>query len=174
MTREGSQPSVSRDARRRANVEIDVAAEDWHAADVERLAVLAEAAAGARMGEISIRLATDAEVRSLNATYRGLDKPTNVLSFPAGKRFSGGPDAQLGDVILALETTRREAEALGITLADHAAHLIVHGVLHLTGYDHQSDAEADVMEREERRVLASAGIADPYARLDSPQEPDDG
>ncbi len=154
-----------------ANVEIDVAIEDWRDAGIDRLGELAAAAAGLRTGEISIRLSGDAEIRSLNRQYRGLDKPTNVLSFPSGATVA---DAPLGDVILALETARREAQELGISLADHAAHLVVHGVLHLVGHDHETDAEADAMEREERRILKAAGIADPYVRLDAAAERNDG
>lgn len=161
-------------AQRRAIVEIDVAVEEWQAADVDRLVRLAEAAADNRAGEIGIRLSTDAEVRSLNATYRGLDKATNVLSFPSSPGFTDAPARPLGDIILALETARHEAIELGITLADHAAHLVVHGVLHLIGYDHETDSEAEAMEAEERRILASAGIADPYVRLDAAQERIDG
>jgi probable rRNA maturation factor len=169
MTRGRPHPTAGR-----ARVEIDIAVDDWRAAGIERLAVLAEAAAGARAGEISIRLATDAEVQSLNASYRGLDKPTNVLSFPAGGSLAARPGAPLGDIILALETARREAGELGITLADHAAHLVVHGVLHLAGHDHETEAQAEAMEAEERRILAAAGIADPYVRLDAAAERSDG
>lgn len=154
-----------------ANVEIDVAIEDWRDAGIDRLRGLAAAAAGKRPGEIGIRLSGDAEIRSLNRQYRGLDKPTNVLSFPSGVTVAGAP---LGDVILALETARREAQELGISLADHAAHLVVHGVLHLVGHDHETDAEADAMECEERRILKAAGIADPYVRIDAAAERSDG
>ena len=160
-----------REPRQSANVEIDVAIEDWRQADVDRLTRLAAIAAGERTGEIGIRLAGDAEVRSLNRQYRGMDKPTNVLSFPASAAV---PDAPLGDIILALETARREAQELGISLADHAAHLVVHGVLHLVGHDHETDAEADAMESEERRILKAVGIADPYVRLDAAVERSDG
>ena len=163
MTRRGPEPN--------ANVEIDVAIEDWRAADVDRLTRLAASAAGARTGDISVRLSGDAEVRSLNRQYRGHDKPTNVLSFPSDATAVGAP---LGDIILALETARREAEELGISLADHAAHLVVHGVLHLVGHDHETDADADAMENEERRILMAAGIADTYVRLDAVAERSDG
>jgi len=106
-------------------------------------------------GETTIAFADDATIRPLNAQYRGKDKPTNVLSFPG---IDGG-----GDVILALETVRKEAEIQGKSLPDHTTHLIAHGILHLMGYDHETGrADARRMERLERSVLAGLGIADPY------------
>lgn len=106
-------------------------------------------------GETTIAFADDAAIRPLNAQYRGKDKPTNVLSFPG---IDGG-----GDVILALETVRKEAEIQGKSLPDHTTHLIAHGILHLMGYDHETGrADARRMERLERSVLAGLGIADPY------------
>ena len=114
----------------------------------------ARSAADSR-GELCLVLVDDALQRRLNHDYRGRDKPTNVLS------FEGAP-AGLGDVVLALETIAGEAEAQGKSLADHAAHLVVHGVLHLMGYDHQTDGQARRMERLETEVLAGLGIADPY------------
>lgn len=102
-------------------------------------------------------LADDAALRALNARWRQQDKPTNVLSFPAGD------SVLLGDVVLAFETVRREASEQGKSLADHMSHLVVHGVLHLLGHDHERPRDADVMESLERQVLAGLGIADPYA-----------
>ncbi len=102
-------------------------------------------------------------VRTLNRDHRGKDKPTNVLSFPIGN--AGGVDAaptMLGDVVLACETVMAEAAAQGKSVADHLRHLVVHGVLHLTGHDHEDDAEAERMERLETRVLADLGVGDPY------------
>lgn len=117
--------------------------------------------------EISLVLADDAMVQSLNRQYRGQDKTTNVLSFAAldGEEDAPLPDGPLllGDVVVAFETTAREAAAEGKTLADHLSHLLVHGVLHLLGYDHEVDDEAEEMESQERVVLAGLGIADPYA-----------
>jgi probable rRNA maturation factor len=113
--------------------------------------------------EISVVLADDAMVRTLNRDHRGKDKPTNVLSFPIGN--AGGVDAaptMLGDVVLACETVMAEAAAQGKSVADHLRHLVVHGVLHLTGHDHEDDAEAERMERLETRVLADLGVGDPY------------
>jgi probable rRNA maturation factor len=113
--------------------------------------------------EISLALSDDSEVRALNARWRGLDRPTNVLSFPAAppERLSRAP--VVGDVIVAYETMAREAEGEGKSPADHFRHLIVHGALHLFGYDHQGDGKAEAMEALERRILARLGVADPYA-----------
>jgi probable rRNA maturation factor len=109
--------------------------------------------------ELAVLLTDDAAVQRLNATWRGLDKPTNVLSFPA----AAAPDSpHLGDIAIAFETTVREARDEGKPLADHLAHLVVHGFLHLGGYDHESDAEAETMEQLERDILARLNVPDPY------------
>jgi probable rRNA maturation factor len=105
-------------------------------------------------GPVAIAFAGDADVRPLNAQFRGKDKPTNVLSFPA---VAGG-----GDIILALETVTAEAESQGKAVGDHTAHLVAHGILHLMGYDHLTGRQARTMEQLERCVLARFGIADPY------------
>ena len=118
----------------------------------------AKAALGAVEGEVVVLLTDDAVVQDLNARFRGKDSPTNVLSFPAAE---GVGDA-LGDIALASGVCRAEALAQGKTLADHLSHLVVHGVLHLLGRDHEEDAEAEAMEAEERTILASLGVADPY------------
>lgn len=124
--------------------------------------------------EIAVRLTTDAEVQTLNRDYREKDKPTNVLSFPMLEREeldelltrhareSAEQEILLGDIVLAHETCAREAAEKNIPLADHAAHLIVHGTLHLLGYDHMGDAEALEMETIERQVMAALGLHDPY------------
>jgi probable rRNA maturation factor len=116
--------------------------------------------------ELSLVLTTDAEVRILNRMWRGQDKPTNVLSFP-GDLDIVHDDAPvlLGDVVIAFETTRREVEddKLAASLSDHLSHLIVHGVLHLLGYDHEIDDEAEAMEQLEIELLAGLGIPNPYA-----------
>ncbi len=119
--------------------------------------------------EISIRLASDDEVQTLNRQYRDQDKPTNVLSFPMVQAdlidtLSNTDDGEvlLGDIVLAHETCAREANERGVPLKDHAAHLIVHGVLHLLGYDHMNDAEAEAMEAIERNIMAALGLHDPY------------
>lgn len=114
------------------------------------------------VAEVSVVLTDDAEQRELNRQWRGIDKPTNVLSFPQLEPF--GPVAGLvGDIILARETLEREASEMGIALEAHFTHLTVHGFLHLLGYDHETEAEALVMEGLETQILASLGIADPYA-----------
>lgn len=110
-------------------------------------------------GSLTILLADDATLRRLNREFRGLDKPTNVLSFPAPANLEG----HLGDIAVAFETAAREAREAGIGFADHVTHLAVHGVLHLLGYDHADEAGAAVMEPLEIAILARLGIADPYA-----------
>ena len=125
-------------------------------------------ATGPRAVEISVRLTGDEEVRALNEQWRGKDRPTNVLSFPMIARDDllamkpdGGPE-MLGDIALAYETCCREAEAKGVPLDHHAAHLLLHGLLHLAGHDHQADGEAETMEALETKALALMKIADPY------------
>ncbi len=114
-------------------------------------------------GDVSLCLTDDAALRALNLHWRGIDKPTNVLSFPSAPDRLG-ESTTLGDIALAYETLAREAEELGVALADHYRHLLVHGFLHLIGYDHETDAEAERMEALETTVLARLGVADPYAR----------
>jgi probable rRNA maturation factor len=130
-----------------------------------RLTEWAQGAAGARAGarELAIRVVTPAESRRLNLGYRGKDKPTNVLSFPGGGLPAGVPDAPLGDLAICAAVVTREARAQNKTLAAHWAHMVVHGTLHLLGYDHERDADALKMERRERTVLARLGFPDPYA-----------
>jgi probable rRNA maturation factor len=113
---------------------------------------------------VSLCLADDVVLRTLNSRWRGIDKPTNVLSFPSATAGDLGDATMLGDIALAYETLAREAENLGLPLADHYRHLIAHGFLHLIGYDHETDAEAERMEALETRILARLGAADPYAR----------
>jgi len=127
------------------------------------------AASGIVAGELAIVLTHDAAVRSLNRDWRAHDRPTNVLSFPQPLQSplappGGGeaPPVLLGDVVLAFETVAREAAEQGKRLADHLRHLIVHGVLHLLGHDHEEEAEAERMEGLEAAVLARLGVADPY------------
>ena len=120
--------------------------------------------------EISVKLTNDDEVHALNREWRGKDTPTNVLSFPMidpaflRSATTGDIELLLGDIVVAHGVCAREAKERGIPVADHAAHLIVHGTLHLLGYDHEAgEAEAEEMEAVERRALAAIGIADPYA-----------
>ena len=117
---------------------------------------------GAACYEMGLVFTSDSAVRALNRDWRGKDQPTNVLAFENTDAPPPGLPWQLGDVVLALGTARGEAQAAGISLADHAAHLVIHGVLHLFGYDHQDDDEAARMEALETGILAALGIADPY------------
>lgn len=124
---------------------------------VKRAAEAALAAEGEE-GEIAFLLTDDARMQALNRDHRGKDAPTNVLSFPAA-----GPDeAFLGDIALGLETLEREAGEQGKSLEDHLTHLVVHGVLHLLGYDHMEADEAEAMEGLETRILTGLGVSDPY------------
>lgn len=116
----------------------------------------------AASAEISVVFTDDAHIRTLNDRFRGKDKPTNVLSFPAPGTGKGRFGPLLGDVVLALETIENEAKNLGLTFEAHLTHLIVHGFLHLLGYDHLHESEAATMEGLETHVLAELGIADPY------------
>ena len=109
--------------------------------------------------ELTILLGDDERLKDLNSTFRGKDKPTNVLSFPAHKDGS----AYLGDIAIAYGVTATEAQAAGKSFGDHAVHLAVHGVLHLMGYDHETTRDARIMEPLESSILAELGIADPYA-----------
>lgn len=122
------------------------------------LAALAQQAVGE--AEATIMLSNDAEVQQLNKAYRGFDKPTNVLSFESGETLEGR--TQLGDIIIAYETVLRESVAQGKSLADHLSHLVVHGILHLLGHDHEDEAEAETMESHEIEILAAMDIANPY------------
>ncbi|GAA4004207.1 rRNA maturation RNase YbeY [Sphingomonas humi] len=147
---------------------------DWaRLAESAARAAIAESAfpalaKAARPVELSIVLTSDEEVRALNAEWRGKDKPTNVLSFPQAEAdeledaVTPGPELMLGDIVLARETCVREAEEKALRLHDHAAHLLVHGTLHLLGYDHMDDDTAEDMEAREVRALARLGLANPY------------
>ena len=125
-------------------------------------------AAGPRPVEIGVRLTGDEEVRALNSEWRGKDKPTNVLSFPLAEAAElerasvDGPELMLGDIVLARGVCEREAAEKAIPVEAHATHLLVHGTLHLLGYDHHDDDQAADMESREVRALARLGIADPY------------
>ena len=143
-------------------------------AEAAASAAIAESAfpqlgSGERTVELSIRLAGDADVQALNSEWRGKDKPTNVLSFPMAaadelaEAAIPGPELMLGDIILARGVCAAEAAEKAIPIEDHAAHLMVHGTLHLLGYDHMDEAGAADMEAREIRALARMGLADPYA-----------
>jgi probable rRNA maturation factor len=127
-------------------------------------AVAESGLAGEGGAEVSLCLADDARLQALNLRWRGFDKPTNVLSFPAAPPGRGAESTTLGDIALSYETLAREANELSAPLADHYRHLVAHGFLHLIGYDHGSDEEAERMEALESRIMARLGAADPYAR----------
>jgi probable rRNA maturation factor len=151
-------------------VETDVSAEwgdsiDWPA--LARSAIHAAVARSRHPGladsEVSVKFTSDAEVRALNAAWRGQDKATNVLSFPMAEESELASAQLLGDIVLAHGICAAEAAEKNVGVEIHAAHLVVHGTLHLLGYDHEtSDEDAEEMEEAERRALASIGIADPY------------
>lgn len=150
---------------RKPRIEIEIDRAGWQRAvpDIAKVCRGAAAAAFAvarrrRSVTASLVLTGDRRIQDLNRHFRGYDKPTNVLAFPSGD--AKGPD--LGGVIIALETTRREAQAQKKRLQAHAAHLVVHGMLHLLGYDHVTTRAAREMEELERRALARIGLADPY------------
>jgi probable rRNA maturation factor len=143
------------------------------AEDIARRAIAFAAAAKAtshhQRAELSVLLCDDDIIAGLNARWRGQERPTNVLSFPAPALPGAAPDGlvPLGDIAIAYETVVREAGEQGKAVADHLSHLVVHGFLHLLGYDHHMDGEAEHMERLERDILARIGIADPYASRDA-------
>lgn len=150
-------------------VEVSVTSPLWNAIDGEaivRRAVATAAPPDTSSQEVSVVLTDDATIKTLNTQWRHRDEPTNVLSFP-----SPG-SGMLGDIVIAYETTAREAAEEHKSLADHLSHLAVHGFLHLLGYDHESDADADVMEQLEREILARLGVSDPYMVREQGQTPE--
>lgn len=166
-------------------VDLIIEAEDWQTAlptlaqEAEGGAQIALQGAGVTPEAYSISLLAcdDDRIAALNRSFRGRDTPTNVLSWPAFQLAAAAPGAEptkpphaphsgrtpLGDVAIALQTCAREATSSAIPLKNHVTHLIVHGCLHLLGYDHQTQADAEVMEGLERRMLREIGIPDPYA-----------
>lgn len=142
-------------------IEVEIEDDAWAAVPsaAARVQAAAAAALGGTAGAVVVLLTDDAAVRDLNARFRGRDRPTNVLSFPAPETAR----PHLGDLVLAYGVCAAEAAEQGKTLADHLSHLVVHGVLHLLGRDHEDEAEAEAMEAEERTLLATLGVADPYA-----------
>lgn len=168
--------SVQAEGEPPLSLTIDVVHEagDWGSVGGAEELVRAAASAAAHAlrisnAEVCVALSDDAQVAELNASYRGKPSPTNVLSFPAVPMLPVDGDPRfLGDVILALETLKREAVDLGVPLAHHLQHLVVHGVLHLLGYDHQTEEEAQEMESLEVRILAGLAINDPYAASGDP------
>ena len=154
--------------------EVLVVAGCWQTEPDAEAVIQRAIAAAAHMGEsddgeaeLAVMLTDDAGIRTLNANWRGIDKPTNVLSFPALQPTgAGGPDdapRMLGDIAIAYETTRKEADDEQKPFDHHLSHLAVHGFLHLMGYDHDKDDDAEAMETLEQEILAQLGIPDPYA-----------
>jgi probable rRNA maturation factor len=166
-------------------VDILIESEAWRmlpdAEDIVRRAIVFAAVSSARIcprdAALSVLLCDDATIAALNGRWRGQEKPTNVLSFPAlppqGAATGGkapkqaSKQAPLGDIAIAYETLLREARESSKTPSAHLSHLVVHGFLHLLGYDHETDDEAERMERLERDILARIGVADPYAACDA-------
>jgi probable rRNA maturation factor len=132
---------------------------------VEHAIAAAAEAIDAPLGEVVVMLADDETIRSLNRDWRKIDKPTNVLSFPAGKT-PGIEPVMLGDIVIAYETLTRECEEEDRVFLNHLAHLAVHGFLHLMGYDHQNDSDAEAMEQLETAILARLDMPDPYLARD--------
>lgn len=147
-------------------VQLNIASEQWSGVDVAVLAANVVAAIEAleinQRWPVSILCTADAEMAALNRTYRGKEGPTNVLSFPADETFAGD-EHYLGDIAIGFEICEREAVEKSILFEHHVAHLLVHGILHLLGYDHQSDDEARTMENLEIDVLSTMNIANPYS-----------
>ena len=152
-------------------VDLSIESPLWSAVHgLESLTATAVTAAAAEAGvdlapecEVSCLFCDDAAIRGLNAQWRGIDKPTNVLSFPGGGPEAPGAAALLGDIVLAYETVAREAAAEDRPIAAHVTHLVIHGFLHLVGFDHETVAEAEAMEALESRTVVRLGYADPYA-----------
>jgi len=154
--------------------EVLVTADCWQAEPDAEAVIQRAVAAAAQMtdadvgdAELAVMLTDDAGIRTLNHNWRGIDKATNVLSFPAlqptGPRDDDDAPRMLGDIAIAYETMRREADDERKPFADHLSHLAVHGFLHLIGYDHENDDDAEAMEALEQEILAQLGIPDPYA-----------
>lgn len=157
-------------------IEVIVEDDRWQGLDPDALVTRAVRAALDHLGvaedELAVLLADDARIAALNADFRGKPRPTNVLSWPAAERAAEddgatpgppGPGEGLGDIALAFETCEAEARDAGRPLADHATHLVVHGLLHCLGYDHERDGDATLMERLEVEILGNLGLDDPYS-----------
>ncbi len=153
-------------ADEKTQVEVQIVGDASGVPDADRLAHWVQAALTGAGGTVTVRVVGTDEIRTLNRDYRDSDKPTNVLSFPAGK-IQGLPAEEsepLGDIVICAEVVSAEASEQGKALEDHWAHMLVHGTLHLLGYDHMTDEEAHDMERLEVGILAAGGVGNPYAR----------
>lgn len=164
----------------RVNIDCVIEEPGWSSAGIEAIAGRAAAAVGAHLTlaeegyDVSLLACDDARIADLNGSFRGKPAATNVLSWPSEDRASREPgghprrpaDPELGDIAIAYQTCRAEAQAAGLSLSDHATHLVIHGILHLLGYDHERDADATLMERIETEILGKLGITDPYAIIE--------
>lgn len=162
-------PSLSRRASAPA-IDIQVVSKLWQAQpqaeQTVRAAIAAAAALSTTDGEVSILLTDDKAIRALNRDWRGIDKATNVLSFPAPAATPSAPSKMLGDIVMAYETLAQECDRENRGFLHHLAHLTVHGFLHLIGYDHQTDTQADAMEGLESKIMARMNLPDPYLDRD--------
>jgi probable rRNA maturation factor len=161
-----------------AQVDVQVAVDEQFVPDPGDIAMWVsraiQAAGHTDEAEISVRVVGESEMRQLNSEFREQGKPTNVLSFPAGSIEGLPSDAELplGDIVVCASVVRSEAEEQGKAVADHWAHMMIHGTLHLLAFDHENDSDASVMEKLEIQILADHGIANPYSVSvgESPQE----
>jgi len=155
------------------SADVRIEAQSWTAMLDDAKAVCARAIGAASdkvqapAGEVAVLLTSDAEMQRLNRTWRGRDKPTDVLSFPAPDTIPHGLDRQLGDIALGLETCTADARVMKREMDFHVSHLVVHGFLHLLGYDHEAPAEAEIMEQLEAQILHDLGWPDPYAVIEA-------
>jgi probable rRNA maturation factor len=161
-----------------AQVDVQIATDDESVPGSNELAIWVSralrTAGNSDEAEVSVRVVDATEMQELNSEFRDQDKPTNVLSFPAGNIEGLPTDAELplGDIVVCAEVVRAEAEEQGKALADHWAHMMIHGTLHLLGFDHENDSDAAAMEGLEKQILTDHGIANPYSESlgESPEE----
>lgn len=165
-----TQEKVSENAAADIQIDIQIADKRWGNEETLRemlfnaleAALIAAKPSVLAQSEVSFLFTDDAAIKKLNSEWRGKDKPTNVLSFPGTDTDEDFFGPLLGDVVLAYDTVAHEAEQIGIDFRDHMSHLTIHGLLHLFGYDHEEDDEANLMESLEIAALASIGVQDPY------------
>ena len=173
-SRRGLVKTASKPRGSAAAIDIQVASPLWQAQPraepIVRAAIAAAAALSTADGEVSILLTDDKAIRALNRDWRGIDKPTNVLSFPAPGAAAGASAKTLGDIVMAYETLARECDEEDRIFLHHLAHLTVHGFLHLIGYDHQTDGQADEMEGLESKIMTRLNMPDPYLARDLDRE----
>lgn len=161
--------SLNENGRHRLCVDLVLREPRWESVVDEKHLVKAVQAAYASCtplqveAEVSLLLCDDSQIRELNSNWRGKDSATNVLSFPLDQPFHGEGAKHLGDIVLAFETVEREAGEKKIPVGQHTAHLVVHGLLHLLGHDHENARDAEEMERLEVEILATLGVPDPYS-----------